>query len=286
VAGEAAARQVRALAARLGVPAAALAVETVEPVRLVSTLSDYTRPTEGGLQIGTSGCTLGLNVYYSNAYVGVPVGTAGFFTASHCSTTSGVTDGVVETQGGVRIGYEAYDPPYFTNAQSTACPVNRHCRYSDVSFFAYDAGVSWSLGRVARTLSFGLGLNNRGDTTIDAAHPQFTLVAGVNPTVGTYLDKVGRTTGWTEGAVSATCVDVSQGIADHLILCQDRVDAFADGGDSGSPVFQWTYSGSNAYVSGIVWGRTGAATGTTAGGLFFSNTSRISQDFGIGITWF
>jgi hypothetical protein len=210
----------------------------------------------------------------------VPVGTGGFFTASHCSTTNGVTDGAVETQGGSRIGYELYDPPYFDNTQNANCPANRHCRWSDVSFYAYDSGVSWQLGKIMRTTSYGLGLNNAGSTTIDATNPRFTLIGGTSFGVGTYLDKVGRTTGWTEGAVSATCVDVLQGIADHLILCQDQVDAYAAGGDSGSPMFQWTYSGNNAYVEGIVWGR------TTNGGLYFSNTSRISSDFGIGITWF
>jgi len=275
-----AAAQVQALADRAGVPRGALIVQGVPPIQLLSTVRDYTRPTEGGLQIDGSGCTLGANVWYSNAAVGVPVGTAGFFTASHCSTINGVTDGSVESQGGVRIGHELWDPPYFNNSQNLSCPLNSHCRWSDVSFFAYDAGVSWNLGAIARTLSRGIGLGQGGSLNIDPYNPQFRLVAGVTPTVGTYLDKVGRTTGWTEGPVSATCVDVWQGIMDHLILCQDQVDAFANNGDSGSPMFQWTYWGSNAYFAGIVWGK------TQNGGLYFSNTERIQRDFGIGITWF
>ncbi|HEV7586493.1 MAG TPA: alpha-lytic protease prodomain-containing protein [Longimicrobium sp.] len=278
--------RVRALAERAGVPAGALAVQVESPIQLLSTVRDYTRPTVGGLQIDNSGCTLGLNVWYSNAAMNVPVGTAGFFTASHCSAVNGVTEGSVETQGGVQIGHELYDPAYFDHAAYAGCPTTNHCRWSDASFYAYDAGVSWQLGAVARTLFRGIGLFQSGSIDVDPTNPRFTLVAGASPVVGTYLSKVGRTTGWTEGPVAQTCADVLQRVADHLILCQDRVDAYASGGDSGSPMFQWTYSGSTAYVAGIVWARTLTPTDQPAGGLWFSSTARISNDFGIGITWF
>ncbi|HEX6747253.1 MAG TPA: hypothetical protein VF092_08120 [Longimicrobium sp.] len=278
--------RVRALAERAGVPAGALVVRVESPVQLLATVRDYTRPVVGGLQIDNSGCTLGLNVWYSNPGVNVPVGTAGFFTASHCSSVIGGTDGSIERQGGVQIGHELYDPAFFDHAAYAGCPTTNHCRWSDVSFFSYDAGVSWQLGAVARTLYRGVGLFQTGSIDVDAANPRFTLVAGASPAVGTYLSKVGRTTGWTEGPVAQTCADVLQRVGDHLLLCQDRVDAYAIGGDSGSPVFQWTYSGSSAYVAGIVWGRTLDANDQPAGGLWFSNTARISSDFGYGITWF
>jgi hypothetical protein len=281
VTAEEAVPEVEALAESHGVPGSALIVDVVPPITPVVTLRDYVRPTEGGLHIdwSTLYCSLGINVWYSNPNVGVPVGTAGFFTASHCSTTQGSTDGTVYSQGGLRIAAERWDPPFLSNAQNSRCPLNRRCRWSDATFAAYDAGVSWQLGAIARTLSYGLGLGQPGSIDINSSSPKFTINGGVfTPTMGSYLDKMGRTTGWTAGAVSQTCTDYAQS-PDIVIMCQDRVDAFADGGDSGSPVFQWN-GGLTVAVAGIVWGKTGT------GGFIFSNTQVIQSDFGVGITWF
>jgi hypothetical protein len=283
--------QVQALADRFGVPPGALVIEVVPPISLVTNLTNFVRPTEGGLQIDWTGpsciingvnycyCTLGANVWYSNPGVGVPVGTAGFFTASHCSNASGSNDGASYSQGGSGIGTEMWDPPFFDNSQYSGCPLNRHCRWSDATFVAYGAGVSWQLGAIARTLSHGTGLYQPGSIDIDPNNPRFSLNSVItSPTVGTYLDKVGRTTGWTEGPVSHTCTDYAQ-TGDHVLLCQDQVDAFADGGDSGSPMFQWSYTGSSASFAGIVWAK-------ISGGLIFSNTQRLQNDFGVSITFF
>lgn len=276
-----AAAQVRSLAGRLGVASGALVVDVVPAGEPILTVRDYIRPTEGGLEIVRSDgaqCTLGLNIWYANPNVGIPAGTAGFLTASHCSTTSGANDGTVFSQGGVRIGTERWDPPFFDNTQNTRCPLNRHCRWSDVSFFTYDAGVSWQLGAIARTDFYGLGPWNAGSLDINSSTPRWALNSGVTPVVGQYLDKVGRTTGWTSGSVARTCADYPQ-LGDHVILCQDEVNAYADNGDSGSPVFQWGYT-SNVSAAGIVWYKTGTGT------YVLSNTSQIGSDFGIAITWF
>jgi hypothetical protein len=70
---------------------------------------------------------------------------------------------------------------------------------------------------------------------------------------GTVLNKVGRTTGWSQGPVSQTCVNTNvQGSRIHQ-LCQTLVTAAVAGGDSGSPVFRIT-SGDNVTLVGILWG--------------------------------
>jgi hypothetical protein len=67
------------------------------------------------------------------------------------------------------------------------------------------------------------------------------------------LNKVGRTTGWSQGPVSRSCVTTNgQGSRSHQ-RCQTCGDAAVDGGDSGSPVFRIT-SGDNVQLVGILWG--------------------------------
>ena len=269
--------------AALGVPRNAVVVDIVASASPITSLRECDRPLVGGLEINflidgvQSQCTLGVNVWYSNVADGVPVGTPGFYTASHCSSVRGGTDGTVFSQGGARIGYEMWDPPFFTNAYDYRCPVNVQCRWSDVAFAAYDAGVDRHQGALAQTLYRGFGPWQSGSLDINSATPEFILYyTAPLPVVGMYLDKVGRTTGWTTGAVSRTCVDYFIGGAD--VLCQDQVEAYADSGDSGSPVFQWI-SQTTAAFSGIVWARTGT------GAFVFSNLDRIAADMGSGVTY-
>jgi hypothetical protein len=262
----------------LGVPRDAIVVDVVPAATLITNLQQYYRPLIGGLQIsfGSSYCTLGVNVWYTNWAQGIGVGTPGFYTASHCSTTSAVTDGTVYLQGGTRIGFERFDPPFFTNAANTRCPVGYNCRWSDVAFAQYDSGTDGHHGAAAQTLYRGFNNWNPGSLDINSGSPEFTLNQTALPVVGQYMDKVGRTTGWTTGQVSRTCADYF--VAGHYTLCQDQVEAYADGGDSGSPVFQWTGQTTAAF-SGIVWAKTGT------GAFVYSNLNMIANDMGSGVNY-
>ncbi|HYC88966.1 MAG TPA: hypothetical protein VEO54_07125 [Thermoanaerobaculia bacterium] len=263
----------------LGVPRDAVLVEIAPAPSLIATLRDSIRPLVGGLEIGFSAgvCTLGVNVWYTNWSQGIGVGTPGFYTCSHCSSTYGGTDGTVFSQGGARIGYERWDPPFFTNATNTRCPAGWNCRWSDVAFAQYDAGVNRHQGYIAHTYYAGSGVWNPGSIDIHPNQPERVLNQTSLPVVGNYLEKVGRTTGRTTGRVSRTCADyfIAGG---YGLLCQDQVEAYADGGDSGSPVYQWTGQTTGAFA-GIVWGKTGT------GGLILSNLDRIQADMGNGVTY-
>ena len=79
----------------------------------------------------------------------------------------------------------------------------------------------------------------------------------VAPLVGERLDKVGRTTGRSQGRVLFTCVDLSVAAPSNITqLCQDIVLATVAGGDSGSPVFKVTNCPNRDDVTlyGILWG--------------------------------
>jgi hypothetical protein len=90
--------------------------------------------------------------------------------------------------------------------------------------------------------------------------------------VGSELNKVGRTTGWTRGPVTLTCVDVLQSGSRFVELCQTFVGAGVAGGDSGSPVFA-EEGGGNVTLAGILWGGGG-------GNFVFSPLANIERELG------
>ena len=248
--------RVEAELARLGIPREAVDIEVEPPVELAVTLQEYFRPVRGGFQIrwqagGAESCTLGFNAKDSG-------NRSDFVTASHCSRTRSHLDNdlyfqpVVDPLYNNLIGSELSDPAFWTGAP---CPAGRQCRWSDSLLAMRSPVVSLDQGGIARTT----GANN-GSVLVDAANPRFRITAeNARPAAGEILNKVGRTTGWTQGLVDAVCADVPVGLTNITLLCQDRVAANAEPGDSGSPVFRITNSPAvlDVKLYGVVWGREG-----------------------------
>ena len=233
----------RALAA-LGIQSADYTVEVTEPIRQLATLRDAFRPTQAGVQIhfGQYVCTMGFNVDHA--------GGRSFITNSHCTNKQGGTEGTTYAQPNRTthpevIATEAADPAYFKGG---VCPKGKMCRYSDASRAAYGSTASIR-GDILKTT----GANN-GSLTVGGV---FTVTSQDNTTssfpIGTVLNKVGRTSGWSQGPVSRTCVNTNVSGSRIHQLCQTFVDAAVEGGDSGSPVFRIT-SGDNVELAGILWG--------------------------------
>ena len=88
------------------------------------------------------------------------------------------------------------------------------------------------------------------------------------------MNKVGRTTGWTAGNITNTCVNTGVSGSNIVQLCQTFVSAGVGGGDSGSDVFQVT-SGSNVQLAGVLWG------GNSGGTQFvFSPFGNVTRELG------
>ena len=249
----------------LGIPADAMVVELRGPVRQEVGLRDKVRPPSGGFQLQFFVspvspliylCTLGFNA--------VQDGVNSFVTNSHCSNVQGGitvrTDYYQAVRGGLMpdpnnfLAFEVEDPDY---TMSAACPAARFCRYSDASRAQYAAGQVFALGHIARPLSLNTSLTD-GDATpsilaINDLAPYRIAAEQPMPVLGQTLNKVGRTTGWTQGTVTATCENVSVTDSHITQLCQSLVSAYVDGGDSGSPVFGLHTDGT-AFLAGILWG--------------------------------
>jgi hypothetical protein len=270
--------RVRAALAKLRLPDAAVIVEERAPVRFAvgkgprpkpkpgggSSLQGVLRPIIGGVQINFPGflCTLGFST-----------GSGSFVTNSHCTNQQGGTEGTpywqpTQTASPSQIATEAADPAY--SSSLPGCPSGRVCRRSDASRAAYANGFSqYTVGRIAKTQRPGRSLTITG---------QFTITAEGSAVVGNVVNKVGRTTGWSQGSVTNTCVNTNVSGTSITQLCQNFVSATVGSGDSGSPVFQIT-SGDNVRLVGILWGGSGSRT------FVFSPLTQIEQELG-GLTTF
>jgi hypothetical protein len=251
---------------QFGVPEAAVVFQKVPPIHNLATLRDRVRPVPGGVQIAFNNfvCTKGFGANRA--------GVAGFVTNSHCSGTQGGVQGTVMYQNtnssANRIGVETADPTYFTGSP---CPAGRRCRFSDSAFARYDSTGLREFGRIARTTGVG-------SLTVSTTAPRFTITAtSSGPSSGQTVNKMGRTTGWSRGQVSSTCVNINVSGSNITQLCQSIVNAGVGGGDSGSPVFTASTSSAstNATLVGILWG------GDTAGTLFvMSPYNQIVSELG------
>ena len=258
--------QVRASLARLGLPAGAVVVQEAAPVTFAVgapkpkpgtlSLQGRVRPIIGGVQINFPGflCTLGFNI------------SGGFITNSHCTNIQGGNNSTpywqpLQSTDPVQIATEAADPNYVSGG---ACPAGRRCRRSDSSRAAYATGITFTIGRIAQTARPSRSLSITG---------QWSITGEGVATVGQTVNKVGRTTGWSQGQVTNTCVDTNVSGSDVTELCQNFVSATVGSGDSGSPVFA-IGSGSNVTLLGILWGGSGSSS------FVYSPIANIHDDLG------
>ena len=264
--------QVRAALARLGLPANAAVVEETEPVTFAvaprpkpgggPSLQGRVRPTEGGIQINFPGflCTLGFN-----AKDGTQLS---FITNSHCTNVQGGVDNTpywqpLQSVDNVQIATEVEDPTY---GAITGCPAGRLCRRADASRARYDvAATNVAFGKIAKTAR-----PSKGSLGITG---QYSITAEDEAVAGQVVNKVGRTTGWSQGQVTATCTNTNVSGSNITELCQDFVSASVGSGDSGSPVFAIS-GGDNVTLLGILWGGSGSSS------FVFSPLSNIKGELG------
>jgi hypothetical protein len=272
---------VRTALEHLGIPSSAYSIEVTEPIHALATLRDRWRPTQAGVQIhfGQFLCSLGFNANDGTE--------ASMITASHCTNRQGGVEGTTYFQplsstDPTVIATEVEDPEYFRGG---ACPRGRKCRSSDASRAKYSTGITGN-HVIAKTSGPNNGsLVVTGSFTVasqDNTTTSFTVrktSGGQIQSLGEILNKVGRTTGWTQGDVTQTCVDTNVASSNITLLCQTFVEnangaVVVGGGDSGSGIFRITGS-SSAELVGILWG------GNSGGTLFvFSPLKQIRDELG------
>jgi hypothetical protein len=236
--------RIQGIVARLGISKEAVVLQETGPVHFAATLRSKVRPVVGGLQINFPGlhpnietfiCSIGFNAVRS--------GQRSFITASHCTNRQGGVENTpyyqpLQTSTSPKIATEVSDPAYFTG---NGCPAGLRCRFSDAARAAYTTGTTSSLGKIAKTTA-----PNNNSITINGS---FNITSEGSAVVGQAVGKVGRTSGWTTGKVTNTCVNIA--VDDVGQFCQNFVSARVRAGDSGSPVFKGS---SNVTLVGLLWG--------------------------------
>lgn len=260
VADNAAVGSVRSEAARMGIPAAALFVQTQAKPEGRATLRDRFTTMVGGTQIAFSNyvCTLGFNARR------VSTGADIYVTNSHCTRRQYASDGIALFQPtrvtGNEIGAEIADRALYACVSGVS-----KCRHADAAFYSNNGTRAVGQGGIARTALATFA--NAGITTIG----EFDIVARYTGTlpVGTILEKTGRTSGSTYGQVTSSCVTIGS------LRCQDVSRVWSEGGDSGSPMYV-NVGGNSVALYGILWG--GPSTDWTT--TYSSRLSGIEQDLG------
>jgi hypothetical protein len=253
-----------------GVPAGATRVVVTGKLEENTTLQQAHQPLEGGWQIQNANggiCTLGFTT--SNPQGGAP----SFVTASHCTSNLWRLDGTWFSQpvNNLWVGREVRDPRPF------GCFLWGFikCRYSDAALVQANSNIAVAPGLIARTEFWGSLWGDPGSIDVDAAAPTLAIT-GVQqyPLAGDWVDKMGRTTGWTTGQVQHTCVTVVMSTLTNWALCQYSADHHSAGGDSGAPVFVW--QGNTVTLAGLHWGRI-----PSLGVSLFSPIGGIQNDLGV-----
>jgi hypothetical protein len=165
------------------------------------------------------------------------------------------------------------------------CPSGLFCRASDAALVRVAPGVATTIGAVARPVGRAVLPQIYGPTAIDPSRPAFGLSGYTEALVGDTVDKIGSSTGWTAGAVTAVCADVN--INGYVRTCSGVVSAGAGRGDSGAPVM-FRNARLRYYVAGIVFGLTpDGADGVSGHQYYFSTWQSISDDLagfpGLGV---
>lgn len=291
IATAAAAAEVASFAAAQGVSQSVVKTVVAPRIKRVLNLQDKFRPTMGGQQISFRGgiCTLGLPTYSFNRH------RYGFLTASHCTQFGQGTTGTNFGQpgsGGLfwpdKIGESTLDRAFFDTNANSRCQAGRRCRLSDTAFADYGWETLGLTGRISRPSTACTAAGTSCALTIARSTDDIRMVAGIaGLSAGDLVDKVGRTSGWTRGAITNTCADIkvfdtdaAGNVFDTMItiLCQYIVNTTSLGGDSGSPVFQFSSTTGNGMFAGILWG--GSGDPMTATTMIFSPITGIDQELG------
>lgn len=245
---------------QVGIPLEAVTIEIEGQHVPLSGLRGTWRPTFGGVQLmpdasgGEVGvCSLGFNVT-------TPNGDKYALTAAHCVVEWDYATG--------HLGDEWWQPgslpqnkigtvqmnPAWTSTDTRCVSTASLCTLADVAGIRYLDPAAFAKS-VARTTCCIGPYNGEGSLTVVG---QWPVTAIVSPSLaqGAYVEKLGRTTGWTKGQVDLACAHLVfqlGSVGPYTVICTTRVSgSWADRGDSGGPEYIDTMMNSRA-AEGILF---------------------------------
>ncbi|MCU0616113.1 MAG: S1 family peptidase [Gemmatimonadaceae bacterium] len=199
------------------------------------------RPVTGGLMISSSFsatdafCSAGLQAWKTDANGAVDPSFGRFIiTANHCAPPVGVVTGMQFGQPHRGFGNHMVEVANAEIFQDSRCPYAavRPCQFADVAVLRMSDSVPSTWQRVALSNTSNppgfLGMLALSTSTWSAVQ-------------GQPVTRVGAQSGQRNGTTMSTCYDVPT--ANWYVLCSVEVVGYADGGDSGGPVYTPLISG-------------------------------------------
>jgi hypothetical protein len=260
---------VEAELARSGIPIEAVTVEETPPAVPAKTLQSYWRKPGpfGGVQIAakTGGCTLGFDALRFDAS---HTGVRGFVTNDHCTTNdpghgagAELWQPTIDFEVPSKVGAVPPDgdPCWWPSDTCPApagktCPKKRRCRFSDSAFVAFDKEIG-IYPLIAKPEELG-SINWNGTSVFVVIETGLRRDCEIP---GCIVQKVGKTTGWTQGEILRVGSRLDDE-KDHTTLYDQGVVRMQTkdsllAGDSGSPVFGIVDLGTGRIsLLGIAWG--------------------------------
>jgi hypothetical protein len=297
---------------RLKIPRDAVAIRVTEPFRPAShsvimpnSMAAWPYPRAGGYilrrplcnqaGVGLAGGTLGFNVTSGSGTMTLP----GFVTNSHVTAAWWNLDTNIGLPAASFFQAAGYYPPHLVGVETndpkgftvSPCPTGQTCRYSDSALITYNVSAAPGLGVIGRTTAITTSVTNPILTINHSGnHPgEFWIVAPPQTPylVGLTMNKVGQESGWTQGKIQATNVNIVPFAVAWVVKCWEgqldptffpanamylsqyvvshATNDLVAQDDSGSPVFRIQFSShpkgqNNAELYGLLWGRSGTKT--------------------------
>jgi hypothetical protein len=276
------------------VPADGVRIQYAAPVTPWQNVTGQFRPMVGGIQIKNDDGPFaflgaGIGDTCTMTIVGTRFGIAGIITASHCTRVQGGVEATSFYQNGKNlfgvdyVAHESADPVWI--AGTPGCPAGSLCRSSDSAFAVVDIGnQNAALASIARPDTLCLSPAIPASSTPCSLNlPSLTSMLTVTstagpPMMGATVTKVGRSTGWTGGPVTSTCVTVTS-LPPFSLLCATFATVGGTFGDSGAPVFTIPAgAGATATTATLVGLTVGGSSTPTSSTMFFSPIGAVVSD--------
>jgi len=189
------------------------------------------------------------------------------------------------------MGTETADPSATSSYCATLVFNCYRARNSDGDLYTLNGFRQSQVGVISRPSVRQHALLTNPQLQVDPVNPWFYVAATDNgqPPVGAVVEKVGRTTGWTWGTVSASCVDLIVPSDNYAIRCATKADMWSGDGDSGAPIFTQVNpsdpSSSSITLLGALGGGDGATTTwnshVVSATTWYSGYSAFASELGV-----
>lgn len=176
------------------------------------------------------------------------------------------------------ISRVTHNPP--SSPTLPGCWSGHVCRYNDAAASAITVPTSsYDFYGIVRTNNRIVVPGVAGSIVVNSSAPRINLVGVAYLNEGDTVEKIGFKTGWTAGPIISECEYIYLALDNGGRICSTVVEAGANSGDSGLPVFLWEPAFNRARAVGILFATPFAGGAPASNEYAFSPENGIYKDF-------